>query len=477
MADLWDALIGERPASTESVPITNVVIDSRQCEPGSVFVALGGERVDGHQFIGDALARGAIAVIAEARARGQGLGGSLNLIDVAGLQPNPSPAPGPAVFIAPSSLGSLQKVAGYWRRRFPKLVAIGITGSVGKSSTKELTYTVLKQRYATLKSEGNFNNEIGLPLTLLKLNDRHERAILEMGMYALGEIRTLCDMARPRIGIVTVVGPVHLQRLGSIENIARAKSELVEALPDDGYAILNGDDSRVRAMQQKTRAKVFFYGLDSSNHIWASDIEGYGLEGTGFTLHYGHKALRVRIPLLGQHSVHNALAATAAGLVEDLSWEEILNGLQDTSAQLRLIAVPGKNGITILDDSYNASPHSVLAALNLIQDLGGRKIVILGDMLELGDYEREGHRLVGIRAADVADVVVAVGSLGHLIGAAAEEAGHPHTFFAQDNDEAVHIVEPLTRAGDIVLVKGSRGAHMEDIVATLAAEADEGREH
>ncbi len=474
LADLWEALAGQAPQGSEATQIANVVVDSRQCVPGSVFVALAGERQDGHDFIGDALARGAVAIIAEARARGQGLGGNLTLIDVAGLQPNPSLAPGPVVFIAESSLSALQKVGGHWRRKFPGLMTIGVTGSVGKSSTKELVYTVLKRKFVTLRTEGNLNNEIGVPLTLLKLNDKHQRAVLEMGMYALGEIRTLCEIAQPSIGVVTNVAPVHLSRLGSIENIARAKGELVEALPVEGRAILNGDDPRVRAMRELSKAPVTFYGLDPTNDLWADEIEGYGLEGIEFSLHYEAQRLRMRVPLLGQHSVHNALAATAVGLVQDLSWEEIVTGLQDVSAQLRLLAVPGINGTTILDDSYNASPHSMLAAFNLLNDLSGRKIVVLGDMLELGEYEKDGHRLVGLRAAEIADVVVVVGPLGRLIGEAAKETGHQNTFFAQDNAAAVRVVQGLAQPGDIILVKGSRGAHMEDIVSSLAAQENEG---
>jgi UDP-N-acetylmuramoyl-tripeptide--D-alanyl-D-alanine ligase len=474
LGDLWEALAGQRPTGIEAVPITEVVIDSRQCRPGAVFVALAGERADGHQFIGDALAHGAIAVIAEARARGQGLGGNLNLIDVAGLQPNPVLLPGPVIFITESSLVALQKFAAYWRRKFPKLVTIGITGSVGKSSTKELIYAVLKRTFVTLKTEGNLNNEIGVPLTLLQLNEKYQRAVLEMGMYALGEIRTLCEIAQPRTGVVTVVGPVHLQRLGSIENIARAKSELIASLPPEGCAILNGDDVRVRAMQRISRAPVMFYGLDPSNDLWADEIESYGLEGIEFTLHFQDKHLHVRLPLLGQHSVHNALAAMAVGLSEQLSWEEILSGLQDVSAQLRLLTVPGQHGITILDDTYNASPDSMLAALNLLNDLSGRKLVVLGDMLELGEYEEEGHRVVGMRAAGIADVIVAVGELGKLIGQAAQEAGHRSTFFARDNAEAAEMVEELAQPGDVALIKGSRGAHMEDIVSALAAQESEG---
>ncbi len=472
LADLWEALTGQHPAGSEEADITAVVVDSRQCVPGAVFVALAGEREDGHQYIGDALARGAIAVVAEARARGQGLGGNLNIIDVAGLQPNPDLAPGPTLFIVESSLVALQRFAAHWRAKFPALVAVGVTGSVGKSSTKELINSVLRQKFVTLKTEGNLNNEIGLPLSLLKLNDRHERAVLEMGMYALGEIRTLCEIARPRIGVVTNVLPVHLQRLGSIENIARAKAELPESLPADGCAILNGDDARVKAMRERTPARTMFYGLDPTNDLWADEIEGHGLEGIEFALHYGQDHLHVRVPLLGQHSVHNALAATAVGLVQDLSWEEILKGLQDVSAQLRLLAVTGKHGITILDDTYNASPTSVLAALKLLDDLSGRKIVVLGAMLELGEYEQEGHRLVGLRAAGIADIVIAVGPLGRLIGDGAKEAGHAATLFAENNAEAASQVERLAQPGDIVLIKGSRGAHMEEIVAALAEQSN-----
>jgi UDP-N-acetylmuramoyl-tripeptide--D-alanyl-D-alanine ligase len=231
-----------------------VAIDSRQVIPGSVFFALKGEALDGHQFIGEALARGAIAIVGNARARELGFGGSLTLIDVAGLQPNPSlDAPGQAVplFVTEDSLVALQKFAGYWRRKFPKVEVIGVTGSLGKTSTKELIWAVLKQRFRTLKSQGNLNSETGLPLTLFDLNETHERAVLEMGMYAPGEIAKLCEIAEPKVGVVTMVAPIHLERLGTIENIAAAKAELVEALPTDGWAILNGDDARSGRWQRK----------------------------------------------------------------------------------------------------------------------------------------------------------------------------------------------------------------------------------
>lgn len=476
LGELWDALTGNRPSGGGSIPITRVAIDSRQVIPGAVFFALKGEQRDGHEFIGEALARGAIAIVAEARARGRGFGGNLTLIDVAGLQPDPTlgaAADAVPLFITENSLLALQKFAAYWRRRFPNLTVVGVTGSLGKTSSKELIYSVLKQRYVTLKSEGNLNSETGLPLTIFNLTERHQRAVLEMGMYAAGEIRALAEIAQPKIGVVTLVAPMHLERLGSIEAIADAKAELVQALPPDGWAVLNGDDFRVRAMRDRTPARTFTYGLDRTNDLWADEIESHGLEGISFALHYGQMHMHVKVPLLGRHSVHTSLAAASVGLVQNLSWEEILHGLQDVSAQLRLIAVPGKNGTTVLDDTYNASPPSTLSALNLVGELKGRKLVVLGDMLELGDFETEGHRLVGIRAAHVADVILAVGPLGKLIGDAAREEGHSAVHFADDNAEATAELLQVAKPGDFILVKGSRGAHMEDIVQAITLDAED----
>jgi UDP-N-acetylmuramoyl-tripeptide--D-alanyl-D-alanine ligase len=471
LADLFQTLSKAHPEGAERIPIPQVTIDSRQAREGSLFVALQGENLDGHEFIFDALARGATVILAEARG-GRGLGPNVHLIDtisqgVAGLQPSPPPLP--VVFIVESSLRALQQLAAFYRRRF-KCKVVGVTGSVGKSSTKELIAAVLRQRFATLKSEGNLNNEIGLPLTLLQLNEAHERAVLEMGMYALGEITTLCAIAQPRIGVVTNVGSVHLERLGTIERIAQAKAELIEQLPNDGYAILNGDDPRVRAMKEQTRARVFSYGLDPHCDLWADEIASFGLEGIAFVLHRGDEHLHVRIPLLGRHSVHTALAAASVGLVENLAWDEILRGLRDVAAQLRLITVPAEKGATILDDTYNASPASSLAALNLLAELDGRKLAVLGDMLELGEEEWRGHQIVGGRAAQIVDVLIAVGARGKWIGQAARDAGlaAERVFFAADNPQAIGILREVTRAGDLILIKGSRGMQMEEIVNALA---------
>ncbi|MBC7249270.1 MAG: UDP-N-acetylmuramoyl-tripeptide--D-alanyl-D-alanine ligase [Anaerolineae bacterium] len=469
LADAIEALSGQRITETEQ-PLSSVVIDSRLVTPGGMFVALRGERQDGHDFVADAFSRGAVAAIVERE-----LPIECHVLDTRRL-PLPGPAGGvslPLCLLVEDSLAALQRFAAFWRAKFDVRV-IGVTGSVGKTMTKEMAYAVLKRRFRTLKSEGNYNNEIGLPLTLLQLSPEHERVVLEMGMYDIGEIALLAEIARPVVGVVTNVGPVHLERLGTIERIAQAKAELVQALPADGVAILNGDDPLVRPMAEMTAARPFFYGLSPDCDLWASEVQSRGLEGVHFRLHYQGETIHARVPLLGRHSVHTALRAAAVGLVEGESWEEIIGGLQDT-VQLRLVVVPGINGCTLLDDTYNSAPASAIAALNLLDELEGRKIAVLGDMLELGSYEEEGHRKVGRRAVDVAAILVAVGPRGRIIGEEALACGMPaeRVYFAADNAQASAWLREVVAPGDVVLVKGSRGMRMEEIVTALSAPVGE----
>ncbi|MCI0396221.1 MAG: UDP-N-acetylmuramoyl-tripeptide--D-alanyl-D-alanine ligase [Chloroflexi bacterium] len=451
--------------------VTAVVIDSREARPGSLFVALPGERADGHDFVADAFEHGAMAALVE-----RPVGGEWPLIDTrrswAEQVGQDQPPPNRVCLLVEDTLQALQQLAGAWRPRFPHLRVVGITGSVGKTTTKELTHAVLSRRFRTLKSEGSFNNEIGLPLTLLNLRPHHQRAVLEMGMYTTGEIRQLCQLARPQVGVVTMIGPVHLERAGSLEAIVAAKQELVEELPaaPEGVAILNQDEPLVMGMAGHTRARVFTYGLDDQANLWADKINSMGLEGIRFTLHHGRERLNVHVPLLGRHSVHTALRAAAVGLVEGLSWEEIVGGLQGMKSQLRLVVVSGPKHSIILDDTYNSSPASAIAALNLLADLDGRKVAVLGDMLELGAAEVESHRLVGRRARDVTQILVAVGPLGRLIGEEALAAGMAsgQVFFAPDAEAAVPLLEGMVEPADVILIKGSRGARLDRIVAALS---------
>jgi UDP-N-acetylmuramoyl-tripeptide--D-alanyl-D-alanine ligase len=468
LADLFDALTGTRPSGASHV-ISEASIDSRQVIPAALFVALPGERVDGHNFVSDAFARGAHLALVQ-----KDLSGQFAQVDLrSGSLPENFLLPElPFCVYVDNSLTALQQIARYWRRKL-NLRVVGITGSVGKSTTKELVHQVLSRRYRTLKSQGNLNNEIGLPLTLLKLGPGHQRAVLEMGFYVPGEIAFLCDLAQPQVGVLTNIGTVHAERAGSQEDIARGKSELVQALPPapDGIAILNYDDPWVRPMAEVTQAQVFYYGLDPQADLWADQIESMGLEGIRFRLHFHNEVLYLRVPLIGQHSVHTVLRAAAVGLVEGLTWQEIVAGLQYGHTQLRLVAVHTKNGALLLDDTYNASPESTLAALNLLGDLEGRRVAVLGDMLELGQYEQHSHEIVGIRAAEICARLVAVGERGKLIAEAALNSGMraKAVQWVATVPEAIEVLKAELRDGDVVLIKGSHGLRMERIVTALEA--------
>ncbi len=465
---MLNLLTGHALPGPEQV-VTDAVVDSRHVVPGSLFVALPGERVDGHEFVQEAFNRGALAALIEHDI-------SLDVPTLDLTRPvavdQLEPVKPPLCLRVSDSLEALQTIARGWRDELDVRV-IGITGSVGKSTTKELTAEILGRRYRTLKNPGNLNNEIGLPLTLLGLKGSHERVVLEMGFYVPGEIAFLCQIAKPQVGVVTNLSQVHMERAGSMEAIVRGKRELVESLPPapDGIAILNHDEPLVRQMAESTQAAIFFYGLSPMADLWASDIEGLGLEGVRFILHYGQEELHVRVPLLGRHSVHTALRATAVGLAEDLTWEEIVGGLQRSRSQLRLVAVPGPRDSILLDDTYNAAPTSTIAALNLLEELDGRKVAVLGDMFELGEFEERGHRMVGVRAAQVADALIAVGERARWIADEARRAGMPADRIIElaDAAAAAEYLRDRVNAGDVVLIKGSRGMHMDEIVTSIEA--------
>jgi UDP-N-acetylmuramoyl-tripeptide--D-alanyl-D-alanine ligase len=465
-ADLIEALTSSRP-EMESIFITEAAIDSRQVIPGGLFIAIPGEKVDGHNFVTQAFQRGAVAALIEHE-----IEEPFAVIDLRnGMQADGlTRARLPVCFLVKNSIAALQQIAAFWRRKLD-LRVIGITGSVGKSTTKEAIAQVLSQRYITLKSAANLNNEIGLPLNVLKLTPGHQRAVLEMGFYVPGEIKQLCEIALPQVGVLNNIGTVHAERAGSQETIAQGKGELVEALPaaPEGIAILNYDDPYIRAMNTRTKARVFYYGLTPEAHLWADDVVGMGLEGIRLCLHYKKEALHLRVPMIGRHSVETVLRATAVGLVENLTWDEIVRGLQESQAQLRLSAVRSESGALILDDTYNASPESTLAALNLLEELQGRKIAVLGDMLELGQYEREGHEKVGMRAAQVADVLVTLGLRAHIIAEAARRSGMDKKFILEyeDASETVEWLKKYLASDDVVLIKGSHGLRMDKIVAAL----------
>jgi UDP-N-acetylmuramoyl-tripeptide--D-alanyl-D-alanine ligase len=466
--DVIEALSGDRIDARPRL-ISDAVIDSREVTPDAMFIALPGENVDGHDFVEQAFQKGALVALVD-----RDVDSEREQIDLRdGLRLSESTKPEwPARIFVEDTLEALQKIAAHWRRQLDVRV-IGITGSVGKSTSKELIADVLSRRFRTVRSPGNLNNEIGLPLSLLRCTRAHSHAVLEMGFYVPGEIELLCDIALPQVGVVTNVSQVHMERAGSMEAIVAGKTELVQSLPPDpeGVAILNYDEYLVRAMANQTAGRIFYYGLSPAADLWADEIEGLGLEGIRFVLHYGGESVFVRVPLLGRHSVHTALRAASVGLVEGLSWQEIVEGLQGTQSQLRLVAVQGPNGSLILDDTYNAAPPSVIAALNLLEDLDGRKVAVLGDMLELGAYEEEGHRLVGARAAEVADLLITVGERARWIAEEAVLAGMDAAKVETvgEASEALALLQTELQEQDVVLVKASRGIQLDLIVSELEA--------
>ncbi|MCS7060082.1 MAG: UDP-N-acetylmuramoyl-tripeptide--D-alanyl-D-alanine ligase [Anaerolineae bacterium] len=489
LADVIEGTGGPRIPAWENRTLREVVIDSRQALRGDLFIALRGERADGHDFVTDAFNRGASAALVD---RPVELLSGHTFIDVQHTEIKSDWAPvgdnTPVLIRVDNTLKALQRLSGWWRRKIgalaPRLRVIGVTGSVGKTTTKEVIAQVLNIRYRTLKSEGNYNNEIGVPLTLLKLNAEHERAVIEMGMYQRGEIAAYCEWAQPHVGVVTMVAPVHLERLGTIENIQLAKAELVQALPsaaEGGVAVLNDDDERVRAMAGMTRARVVTYGLSPRADVWAEQIESRGLDGITLTVHHGSQSRRARAPLLGRHSAHTVLRAAAVGLVEEMNWDEIIEGLRQSSAQLRLTVLEGPHRSLVIDDTYNASEESAIAALNLLAEIGNGaaagagsgmvRIAVLGDMLELGDVEEQAHRNVGCRAATIARYVVCVGRRARWIAEEAVQCGADANcvYTCDTNAEALRVLATLLRDRSVILVKGSRGMKMEEIVAGLTA--------
>jgi UDP-N-acetylmuramoyl-tripeptide--D-alanyl-D-alanine ligase len=443
---------GRLLAPTDTTSFSLISVDSRHVTPGSLFVALHGERVDGHRFVADAFAAGAAAALV--------------------ARPVAAPS-GAALIQVADPLAALQELAAARRRRSAVRV-VGITGSTGKTIAKEVVADVLSRTHRVLRNEGNLNSETGLPMTLVRLEPDDEIAVLEMSMYTEGEIARLAEIAEPEVGVVLAVHATHLLRAGSIEAIARAKSELPAALPPEGLAILNADDARVAAMRSVTRAAVRTVGIERDADVRARDIVGRGLAGTEFTLVAPWGERRVRSALPGRHLVLHALVAAAVAERFDVPLPEVAAALEAGSrAEHRMQILAGASGATLVDDTYNASPVSVAAALDFLAETpvadGGRRIAVLGDMLELGPDEAALHREIGRHAAATLDALVAVGERGAWIAEGAAEQGLARVVRADDAEGAALAVERELAPGprDVVLVKASRGIGLERTVELL----------
>lgn len=470
--------------------IIGVAVDSRAVRGGELFVALPGERVDGHEFVGAALANGAAGALVRTGFVGTEAFHALE-------SPNPGGVARPWFAVeVPDTLRGLQSLASQWLSLVKPLV-IGVTGSNGKTTTKDLIAAILGVREATYKNEGNLNTEIGLPLSILSMPSWTRRLVVEMGMRGLGQIASLARLARPTIGVVTNVGLVHLEILGSQEAIARAKEELVLALPRDGVAVLNADDPLVAAMTRRAPCPIITYGLSPDDvggekttaeklgHVWADKVRDRGLAGIRADMHLpGHEAFTVELPLLGRHNLYNALAAAAAAWAAGAGHVEIREGLAMASlSPMRGEVVIARGGFTIINDAYNASPASMEAAIALLSHArkpGGRIMAALADMLELGSASLEAHLAVGRMAAEHGlDAVYTTGPGGRLIVEGAVSAGLPVELarhFASREELAAAILGDLAPGpGDVILVKGSRGMGMEKVVSLLKGPDDDTR--
>jgi UDP-N-acetylmuramoyl-tripeptide--D-alanyl-D-alanine ligase len=441
------------PAAARPLRLSGVSIDSRTVGPGELFVAIKGPRFDGHDFLAAAAARGARAALVHREA--------------------PAPEGLPLVHVADTTraLAAL----GAHRRVQAAIPVVAVTGSAGKTTTKEMTAALLARRGPVLKTEGNLNNQYGLPLTLLRLSPEHRHAVLELGMSAAGELRALSALARPDVAIITLVAPVHLEFFDSVDAIAAAKAEILEGLGPDGLAVLNADDPRVRAVGEAFRArggKVAWFGRDRAYAASAENWRGT-VHGMRFDLRIGGRTVDVALPLPGPHFLSNFLAAAAAAHHLGVTPEEIAETAPSmTAARHRGEVLRLGRGVTVLDDCYNSNPAAVEAAVTALDmSARGRRVAILGDMLELGAGADELHRATGRTVAARLDALVAVGPLAARFLEGAREAGLPAGALAAyaDAPAAAAAVPALVRPGDAVLVKGSRGVRMEQIVDALAA--------
>lgn len=419
--------------------------DTRTLQPGDIYLALRGENFDGNLFVEQALEKGAAAAI-------------LDRPECASRVPGDFP-----VILVDNSLSALHRLARAWRDRLT-LKAVCITGSSGKTSTKEFTAAVLATRYQAIKTEGNLNNHIGLPLSILAASSSTHAAVWEIGMNHPGEIAPLAQLARPDMAIITSIGVAHIEYMGSRAAIAEEKGELAAAVGPDGAVILPSEDDFSEMLARRTRGRVIFAGITHGNVTAAGVTQT--LDGSRFQLQSGGESVPASLPVPGLHMVRNALLAAACGLEFGLSLEECAAGLSRTRLTGGRLARREIRGVTILDDTYNANPDSMVAALEALRALpvSSRRIAVLGRMGELGAHAEEGYRRVGRAAAESLDALIAVGPETFPISETARAGGLEEIFEPADARQAADILRGMVRAGDVVLVKGSRSARMEQII-------------
>ena len=434
------------PAEMQSFEVTAIESDSRKVPKGGLFVAIKGERVDGHKFIDQVIANGAAAVLSE--------------IDL-GEKPFP-------YIRVESSLQAVKDIAELYLKQL-HIPVIGIAGSVGKTSTKEMAYSVLRQKFNVLKTEGNFNNELGVPLTIFRLRDEHEMAVLEMGISDFGEMHRLAKIVRPNTVIMTNIGYCHLENLIDRDGILKAKTEIFDFLESDAHIILNGDDDKLATITDVRGIKPVTFGFAPERDIWADELKSLGLKGTACHIHTPVGDFHATVGMPGRHMVANALAGTAVGLAYGLTLDQIKTGIEANESLSGRFNIIDTDRYTIIDDCYNANPVSMKASLEVLQDGANRRVAILGDMGELGENEKALHAEVGAFAAGLnIDAIYCAGPLSEAISDEAKKTATPKDIrhFAT-RAELMEALPTLLHDGDTILVKASHFMQFTEIVDLL----------
>ena len=456
LSQICDAVRGILTQGAPQTIVDHVSTDTRTLKPGSLFIALKGECFDGHAFVGQAVCAGAAAVMVQ----------------------DPAKVPGDAACIrVDDTLAGLKDLAAWYRGRF-NIPLVAVTGSTGKTSTKEMIAAMFGARYHTHKNTGNFNNEIGLSHTLLALDHSHEASVVELGMNHAGEISVLSRMARPGIAVITNIGLSHIGNLGSRENILAAKLEILEGMAQDAPLVINGEDALLISAAQRMDRPVVRCGFSADHDVRAMDVHLLGEAGSVFTAVAGNDQCEIKLNSPGRHSVQNCLCALGAALSAGLTLAEAAEGLSNlAAAKMRLNLETTEFGTKIINDAYNASPDSVAAALAVLMEMDARRhYAVLGDMLEMGEYAETAHYDMGKKVAESSvDVLAAIGELSRHTAQGAKDAGMDGTkiFHCMEPNDAVIYLRTFLGPGDAVLVKGSRGMRLERIVDVLVNTQEE----
>lgn len=428
------------------LPVKNILTDSRQVEENSLFAAIAGERVDGHDFIESCYSHGALCVLCE--------------------KPPVSLPDEKACILVSSTLEALKMIAKAYREMF-SIPFIGITGSVGKTSTKEMIASVLSQKFCVHKTQGNFNNELGVPLTLFGLEEKHQVAVIEMGISDFGEMTRLSTIVQPDFCVITNIGYCHLEKLIDLDGVLKAKTEMFKSMSKTGRVILNGDDEKLRTVTQVNGISPIFYGFSSSNRYFCKGLVNNSDNEITCTFCYDNQELNVVIPAIGNHMAANALAAVAIARELNMTNEEIVKGIACYKTVGSRSNVIKTHGLTIIDDCYNANPTSMKSSIDMLNNFAGRHVCILGDMKELGENESSLHFETGVYAGTNSDIVICIGELSAEIARGARFCGNSRSYHFNTAQDAVIYMKHILKKGDVVLVKASRAMKLEEVVSKL----------